>query len=338
MKSYIPYSLLLAAAASGLAYGATAYTTPVGYITHSVTGSIAGSPSFTLLSPTLVQPTAWAGVSTAAPVGKAITASGTLPSGLNSQYFVELTAAGVNNGWWATVVSVSGSTVTVTNNFPTGVLAGATFVIKKHNTIKSFLGSNAPGLDPGLGLDDADEVQVLNPATQGISSYFYALAVDGAPVDGWYDSGGNDANDTVIVPGTAVMAVRKKPGNTTFASSGEVKTTKTQADIYKGYNWLSPMVATDVSLLASNLNTGNTSTGVQQGVDLSVDEVQFIPASQSIAAYFAADFAQTGVNGWYDSGGNSSDSILMQAPYGIQLVRKFNSSAVWTAPAVVIGQ
>jgi hypothetical protein len=332
----LTYSLIAAALACGLASAqTTAYTTPVGYITHSITGAVGGNAAYTLLSPTLVQPVTWAGTCSAAPSGSDITASSALPGGIDVQYYVEITE-GASAGWWSTVASVAGNTITVTDTFPSGIASGAKFVVKKHNTISSFLGANLPGLDPGLGLDDADEIQILDASAQAISSYFYALAADGAPVDGWYDSGGNAADNVVIVPGTSVMAVRKVEGNKTFASTGEVKTTPTQVDVFVGYNWLAPMRATGVTLVNSGLNTGNTATGVQQGIDLSVDEVQFIPESQSIAAYFAADFAQAGVEGWYDSGGASADTVLMDAPYGIQLVRKFNGAAVWTVPAITI--
>jgi hypothetical protein len=329
MKPIIPFALLGALFAVGAANAAS--TDPVGYITHEVTGAIAGTPSFTLLSPTLVQSPVYAGVSSGAPSGTTITAASTLPAGIDTLHYVEI----VGTGWWSTVVSVSGNTITLGSSLPTGLTASTAFEVKKHNTLKSFLGANQPGFDPGLGLDDADEVQILNGSTQAISSYFYALEADGAPVDGWYDSGGSPADDTIIIPGTSVMAVRKQAGNLTFSSTGEVKTSPTKVNIFVGYNWLAPMRADDVSLLGSNLDTGDTLTGVQRGVDLSVDEVQFIPANQSLVSYFAAD-PNEAPTGWYDSGGNPSDSVLMEANSGIQLVRKFNGTAVWTVPAVTI--
>ncbi|RYG58666.1 hypothetical protein EON80_26715 [bacterium] len=61
MKSYIPYSLLAAAAACGLAFAQeTAYTTPVGYTTQTLAAN-----SFNLVGINLQTPTTVAGTLTA---------------------------------------------------------------------------------------------------------------------------------------------------------------------------------------------------------------------------------------------------------------------------------
>lgn len=341
MKPIIPFALLGALFAVGTAFGAAA-TDPVGYITHTIAGASGSIPGTSFVSSTLVNADAFAGVSTNDPSGgTTVTVGSALPAEVTGSglYYVEI-KSGANEGWWSTVTAVSGTgptTVTVNDNFPAGLGVGAQISIRKHQTLKGLFGANLAGLDPGLSLDDADEVQLLNPATQGASAYFYAIVADGAPVDGWYDSGGNPADDVVIEPGSSALVKRKQPGDLTFASSGSVKVTKTQVDIFPGDNWVSTMRATGVTLGAMNLDTGNTATGVQQGSDLSVDEFQIVSGT-SAAAYFAADpIATGGFTGWFDGGGNPANDVLLPEGQGALVKRKFAAPAIWTVPAVTIG-
>jgi len=54
MKTYIPYSLLAALAACGMAYGAsTAYTTPVGYTTQALPANVLSLVGVNILTPSV---------------------------------------------------------------------------------------------------------------------------------------------------------------------------------------------------------------------------------------------------------------------------------------------
>lgn len=331
MKPIIPFALLGALLAVGAADAAA--TDPVGYITHNIAGGTVASPGFTFVSSTLVNADAFAGASTNNPSGTAVISAAGLPAGLDSSYYVEI-SSGASEGWWSTVVSVAGTDVTVADNFPAGLAVGTTFTIRKHQTLKGLLGSNAPGLDTGLSLDDADEVQLLNPATQVAAAYFYAVVADGAPADGWYSAAGNPSDNVVIEPGSSALVKRKFGAAKTFTSSGSVKVTKTQVDIFPGDNWVSTMRATGVTIGAMNLDTGNTATGVQRGVDLSVDELQITGLDQITKAFFAADpVLAPGFSGWYDGGGNDSNATLLLEDQGALVKRKLASPAIWTVPA-----
>ncbi len=337
MKPIIPFALLGALLAVGAADAAV--TDPVGYITHAIAGGTVASPGFTFVSSTLVAADTFAGASTNSLAGGTTVSAPGIPAGLGADYYVEI-KSGPSEGWWATLSgpptgpSVAG-TATVTSPFPAGLGVGTVFTIRKHQTIGGLFGANKPGLDPGLDLDSADEVQVLDNSTQNTSAYFYALAADGAPVDGFYDGGGGDANGVVIEPGASVLIKRKFGGPTSFVSNGSVKVTKTQVDIYVGDNWVSTMRATGVTLGAMGLDTGNTSTGVERGVDLNVDEFQLIAADGATTnAYFAADpVAAPGFAGWYDGGGADKNSLLIAEGQGGNVKRKFAGSAIWTVPA-----
>jgi len=337
----LTYSLILAAASCGMAFGAaTAYTTPVGYITATIAGVVGGAPSSdTMVAATLVNASVFTGVSSNDPSSThEISTTGTLPSGLNSTYYVEITS-GVQEGWWSTVASVTGSTITISDAFPSGLAIGTTFTVRPHQTLKGLMGANAAGLITGTDLS-ADEVQILNPATQNVSAYFYATDADLAGTGltaGWYNSSGDPSDTAVIEPGTSVLVRHKAAGNLSLVQSGTVKTTKTQVDVFVGDNWVAPMLATGTTLGTCNLNTGNTATGVQQGFDLSVDELQLTNLLQATSAYFAID-PSSGYSGWADASGNPSDSIAIPADQGAVLRRKFASPAIWTAPSQTIAQ
>ncbi|MBP7950866.1 MAG: hypothetical protein KA004_14540 [Verrucomicrobiales bacterium] len=324
----------LAALMSGAVAQTSAVTDPVGYITENITGGPA-TGAFTLIAPSLVTKTEFAGASSNAPSASLISTTATLPAGLNDGYFVEL-KGGAQEGWWSTIQSVTGGDITVQGTFPAGLAVGQQFMIRKHQTLGSFLGANSAGIDPGLSLDDADEVQLLDGATQVVAAYFYALAADGAPADGWYDASGNASDNEIIPPGNSVLVKRKQAGDKSFIQVGHVKTTKTQIGIWQGDNWVTPMLATGGTLGSLNLDTGDLATGVQRGVDLNVDEFQLINTNQSVSAFFAADPIQAGVTGWYDSGGNPADATLVAENTGAIVRRKVNQTAIWTAPAQVI--
>jgi hypothetical protein len=189
-------------------------------------------------------------------------------------------------------------------------------------------------------LDDADEVQTLNPSTGTVTGYFYAAAADvgGDPaLVGWYTGAGAPAGDVVIEPGVALQIRHKINTTLQLVSVGYVKKTKTQVDLVQGDNWVTPMRATGVTLAASGLDTGVITTGVDQGTSLDdADEVQFLNPDQSVTAYFAASFAEAGANGWYSGAGADANATNIAEPIGVIVRRKVSSPAIWTVPAVTI--
>jgi hypothetical protein len=285
MKTYA-YSLLAAAAACGFAAAETAYTTPVGYITHTIAPNT-GSSAATYLSSSLVQPAEFAGASTVSPSGLAtITFTGSVPETLGSSYVLEITE-GDSEGWWSTVVSSTATSITVFDTFPAGLPANTKVSVRKHNTLGTFLGANAPGLIEFDGVNPNDEVQILNPATQVVTTVAYVpFELSGQP-DGWFDLGSSTpADGFVIEPGSAVKI--KRVGNTSlsFVSTGEVKTTSTQVDIYPRFNWVGTQLAAGGTLdymdFAAQLIPFD-------GVRTNSDELQFVSPAQLVTPYASLD-------------------------------------------------
>ena len=338
MKPYTSILAILLACGSAQA-AVTATTTPVGYVSATVAGATGSVAGYTWIATPLVQATTFAGqlVSWSTTSGHTtFTFSGNVPTTLGAESLVEVATGDANEGWWSTVVSSTATTITVNSAAPVSLSQTANVSVRPHTTLSSFLGANAPGLAPGLDLT-ADEVAVLDGSTQLSNSYFYSTAALGAPADGWYDGSGNPSDSVVIEPGYSVLVLKKGAGNSTFTTSGTVKTTKTQIDIYHGDNWVSPGNPVGTTLAALNLDTGSTATGVLEGSDLTTDTFVLTDLTQLSNSYFAADPVATGgYTGWFDGGGNPAGTVAVGPSTGAVIKRVYSGSAVWTVPAVTV--
>jgi hypothetical protein len=288
MKTSISYSLIAAAMACGLANAqTTAYTDPVGYITSSIAGS-GGAPSAdSYISSSLVQPSTYAGASTNNPSGSAtVNFSSGVPTTLDGTYVLEI-SSGAQAGWWSTVVSSSATSVTVTDALPSGLAIGTSVVVRKHNTLSTFLGANSAGLIPFDGENPSDEVQILNPASQVVTTCAYvSFAISGLP-DGWFDLGlSASADNYIIEPGASIKIKRVGALALSLVSSGSVKVSNTQVDVYPGFNWIGTQLGAggtfDYMNLASQLIPFD-------GASTNSDELQFLSAAQVVTPYASLD-------------------------------------------------
>jgi hypothetical protein len=218
--------------------------------------------------------------------GSVATFSGGVPTNLDATYVLEITS-GANEGWWSTVTSSTASTITTNDAFPGGLASGTTVSVRKHNTVQSFLGENTPGIIPSDGVE-GDEVQLLNPdQTLTPVAYFPAEVTDGDA--DWYNLATSAiANDTIIYPGTGVIIKTKSVSNLTLVSTGEVKTTDTQVDVYPGLNVIAQTAAAGASLNASGINTNLIPLNAA-GNNIDFDELQFLNANQTLTPHVAAD-------------------------------------------------
>ncbi len=274
MKTYIPYSLILAAAATGMAFGAeTAYTTPVGYITATITPNVSGSSagSATFIAPSLVQPTTFAGVATASPSGgSVINFSGGVPAGLDFTSVLEV-SNGAQEGWYASIASSTANSITISDTFPAGLAANVQISVRKFNTIQSVFGNNSPGLAPFSTTLPYDEIQFLNPSSQEVGVIVYASG-------GWLNLlTESDASGEIIYPGTSVKVIHRANTSLPVIASGEVKITDTQVDVFPNDNWIgqpNPTLQTFDTLnlgaqilTTDSVNLIRTDTGIGQATD-----------------------------------------------------------------------
>ncbi|MCW1913127.1 hypothetical protein OJ996_06065 [Luteolibacter sp. GHJ8] len=234
MKPITSFALLAAIAATIGAANAAA-TDPVGYITTTINANVSGTPagSATFVAPSLVAPSDFAGASTASPSGgTTITFASGVPVGLDGASMLEITS-GASEGWWTTVVSSTATTITVADAFPAGLAANTSVAVRKFNTLDSVFGANnSAGLTPFNGTTPADEIQILDPVTQAATAYIY---VGGA----WTNIVTEEPSGSAIIhPGTSVLVIHHANTALSLVTSGSVKTTKTQVDVYPSDNWL----------------------------------------------------------------------------------------------------
>jgi len=335
----IQYSLMLAAAACGFANAqTTAYTTPVGYITHTV-NSLNGQTALTILGPALVQPKVFAGVTTGTPsASKVANFTASVPTGLDGSYVLEITS-GTNQGWWSTVVSSTAGSITVNDNFPAGISsAGVSVSVRKHNTVQSFFGENTAGLIPSDGAT-GDEIQILNP-DQSLTPISYFPASVSGDGDDWYNLSTSElANNQIIEPGSAVIVKTNRATSLSFVSTGEVKTTKTQVDVFPGLTLLAQPQAAGGSynglglqsaLIPVNANADNTD----------YDEFQILNADQSLTPNAAADPALFGTATMYNlATSEDSGAVVISGGAGAIIKRNSTKSAsVITVNGTTVGQ
>ena len=218
---------LLAAAACGMAFGQTAYTTPVGYYNYDAK---AGGNLFV---PGFVNSAAFAGKITAAtnnadPVLDTLTvASGVLTANAFNQtpasvsppfparatHYVEITQAGANQGIVIDVVSNTNSVITLASDISALSLTGTeTITVRRHVTLSSaFAGAEAT-----LSAY-SDNATFYNPNGTGETYYFIGGGV-------WSSNLGDDDGSTrPIAPGTGV--VFNTAADVPLTVTGEVKST-----------------------------------------------------------------------------------------------------------------
>ena len=242
MKTYLPYSLILAAAASGMAFGAeTAYTTPVGYYNFAAKGG--GN----LFIPGLVNSAAYAGVLTGASSTTLTVAANSLPLNAYNQgavfatHYAEITS-GPNAGVALDIASNTTSIITLIDNIASLSLTGTEKItIRQHVTLKSSLASAESSLNV---FSDSATFYLTNG-----NSISYTYGGDGGT--GWSsDFSTPDGNLRPVAPGTGfVLGVA---ADVSLNVVGTVKPSPTVVMLGAGVvnivGPVNPLVGTSVSL------------------------------------------------------------------------------------------
>jgi uncharacterized protein (TIGR02597 family) len=328
MKPITSFALLAAIAATIGAANAAA-TDPVGYITVNIAG-----PGDTYISPSLVEATTFAGATTATPSGGSVAtfASG-VPTGLDGTYVLEITS-GASEGWWSTVTASTDTTVTVADAFPAGLPANTTISVRKHSTLRTFLGLNSPNLSNFNGVDPSDEVQVLNPSTQVVTTYAWVTAADlGQPEGAWFNLASSEtANDTIIEPGSSIK-IKRLGGALSFTTSGAVKVTKTQVDLYPNFNWVGTPLATGSTL---NGMTFNSQLNQFDGISPNYDELQILRPNQVIVPFAAVDDGAGGTTMFNLADSSDAGAEPFVEGTGAIIKRIGNPASTITIPATTV--
>ena len=319
MKTYIPYSLLAAAAACGMAIGAeTAYTTPVGYVTLNVPAA-----SDTTVSPPLERSPLFSAASTSISgndVGAAGLTSGAFTA---SPSYLQVTSgplAGrrypitVNTGSLITVDPVLAGTLQ-----SQGFVSGNTFKVTPYWTLATLFpaGAGVGGTADVFSVDSL--VYVVDNGSYGANrapnaSYFYCTGDTGnGVVAGWYDANdpfGANANNLVIDPTIEYFIRNGGASLNTLTVSGQVPNIQSRAlipvstvenDVYLGLP-----LPVDTSLQESGLQGAILGTNDVFSISELVyvfDDTSSVQNKAPSASYFycTGDTGNGVLAGWYDA-------------------------------------
>jgi hypothetical protein len=150
-------------------------------------------------------------------------------------------------------------------------------------TVGVFLGANNPGL-----ADDStanpDQVIILDPVTQGTKTVVWSVPPNTSPAS-WVDFVSyEDASNEYLYPGAALIVRRFSEDGLDFTSSGEVKTGKTQVDLFLGDN-----LVTFPYAVGNTFDGSEIATQLQTDESPSPDEVILLAEDQGSTTFVSSD-------------------------------------------------
>jgi len=227
------YSILAAAAACGMAFGETAYTTPVGYTTQTlVTG-------FNNVGLTVHLPTLAAGnlevVGTSSVQDTTVGTDFTVSLGATGRIHILEITSGTAVGKVSEISTWTADTITTVDNLSaSGVVAGDTYRIRKAPTLEQIFGTATSGGPLTAGTSaTADLVYVPTGVPNQYTQYFLNTA-------GAYRSVVPSAlaPNVPLVYLDGIFVNRKAAGTGSLVVTGEVKPEKAGGNLVSGFNYL----------------------------------------------------------------------------------------------------
>jgi hypothetical protein len=305
MKPNIPFALLGALLAVGAADAAV--TDPVGYNTTTLAPN-----QFTLVGLTLQNSAVVAGVLDAESASSVTDTQSDFTALLTagSTYILEL-----SNGTVQEITSWAGGVLTTPSDITSLVTPGTTtFTLRKAATVSEIFGAaNSVGLTPDSDGDftTGNDLVLIFNGTAFDTVYYY----DDGTTTGWFDDGGNAAENKVIAypDGFFVQRIAGAPIN--LVVSGTVKTKPTGGVLAGGgFNYLSSVAPAGSTLASSGLSSFITPS--TDGDFTTVDNVLIQKPDGSYVTHYYFDDGTT--TGWFDDGGNSTDTEPLTGGFLLQ--------------------
>lgn len=306
MKPKSMKTILLAAllAPGALFAQTTATTTPVGYVTSSL-----GANQFNLVSITMHQPLLASGV---------IDSESSNSVTDNEVNFTTLLSAGTTyvlelpNGLIQEVTGWSQNTLTTSNITASVVPGTTTYKLRKASTISDIFGAtNQSGITPSTDgdLTACDLIQIYNGA--GFDTIYY---YNDGTTQGWFTDANDAAANFPVVYSDAIFVKRVAGSSINLVISGEVKTQPTSGVLSSGFNYLSGVAPTGLTLANSGLN--NFITNSADG-DLSTADTVLLPTTSGsyTTCYYFNDGTTTG---WFTDANDPADNLPISSGIIIQ--------------------
>jgi hypothetical protein len=348
MKPYL-FSIIAAAAAIGFAQAETAYTTPVGYTTTTISQAFgAGDPKTNVIAPDLQNSASWAGtVSSVSGDSITLTGAAFTPNafaeisanysiGTVYAYFIETA-----DGYWAQISSNNATSVTVESGAGANFTNGEAVTIRRHVTISDYFGpNNEAGLlaDSSGDAGQADNIVFIDEINGGTLTVFASDALGGT----WITDAFDDAANLPIYPDQGVQVLRRGLTDLSVVTTGEVDVNGRQIGVSSGVQIRPYVIPVGTSLTELNLYTGNPATGVVGSASGDSGEADTVVVlSNGIPSnYFYSEVDLTGDGpGWYDDSLNFVGSTDLPAGAGLIVYRTNPTNSnpfVWVNPGATV--
>lgn len=324
----------------------TSATTPVGFVTMSVSGTGGTKPTaYTFTSLGLVNPIAFQSTTTASTGGPTIVdtaatwannAYNSATAGAPPSHFVEILSGPAAGAMYDIVTTDgTGKSLTVSPALAAGVTAGVSYAIRPHWTIASVFGptvNQAGGLAGGSAAD-ADQIQLFRNGNY--VGYLYQTSGRGVLVNAWVSTTdlNADASTTVIYPDDGILVIRKQSASASIALNGSVKTGQTAIPVQTGYSLLGNVYAAGMTLGNSNLYTGNSATGVANGSAADADQIIFWNGSNFVQYFYQTSGRGVLLDAWVSTNDLNAPAGNTPIPAGAALFIKRNGAPfTWVAP------
>jgi hypothetical protein len=277
-------------ATAGLASAQTAFTTPVGYHTETV------SQGFNVIGVNLVDAplvsSALTGAAGATLTDANVDFTGALADG--SLYSIEFA-----NGAWSTITEFTANSVTTADALT--VDADASYVVRKVRTLADYFGADGAGFKEG----DANTADIIwIPNGEAFDKAFYAAADPLFGIEaGWQLVGVNGDQANFPIPFTKGLIVQKQDaGDLDLTFTGHVKLTPTTVTADAPFTYLSRIYPAGATLGNSGLDAGvtegdaNTASNIWLPTGPGVYDKGFFAAADPLFG-IEAGWQLVGVNG-----------------------------------------
>ena len=243
-------------------------------------------------------------------------------------YFLELTTGtGVGIRSKITATDSADKTLTLADDLSGKITNGTGYKIRKNWTVATVFGANN---EAGLGAGDvtgADKILILDPITQGYTSYYYATA-DGLGGAGWRTDGDpyTSQSEAELPLERGILVKRQQATSLTLTLAGSVKMGTTVTSVSPAINIVGNLDPSGkLTLGSSKLYTGDQTTGVKDGDVTSADEVLFYrndPVNPGYNGYYYAAANSLGGAGWRQNGDPFTDASGVSFPIGTSFIIK----------------
>ena len=335
----IGLSALIFATSASTSLAQDVSSTPVGYVTITISGN-----GYTAVTNPLQNAVVYSGTASSV-AGDTITTSFSLTSGEvaatdaegNSAYYVQTASGAIYD-----VTANTDSTITVSSDVSALIAADDAISVKKYTTIADiFSADNAFGLTSGGDSSSSDIVYIMSSdGTGSYAQYYYQTDPFGGFLggDGWRLAGDSstDRSNVIVAPDDGLIVNRISSGDVSVVVSGTVNAIDHTRTLPNGFSLVAYPFPVDTTLDDSGIYAADN--GYTSGGDVSQSDIVFVLASDGS---FTQYYRQTdpfggflGGDGWRIAGDANTDVGSTLIPAGSAVIIQHKGSGLTWADSV----